>query len=59
MKAKYVQEIYNLVTPTKTNMAMSVKELRAAIDNVFTKNTFESIAADKAKRAKDLQQLKK
>ena len=59
MKAKYVQEIYNLVTPTKTNMAMSAKELRAAIDNVFTKNTFEGIAADKAKRAKDLQQLKK
>ena len=43
MRAKYINEIYNLVTPTKTNMAMSGNELRAAIDDIFSKDMKETI----------------
>ena len=36
MNNKYLSEIYNLVSNTKENKAMSGKELRARINNSFT-----------------------
>ena len=57
MRKKFTNEIYNLVTPTKTNMAMSGKKLRAAIENIFSKNMRATIEAADAKRAQDLHKL--
>ena len=43
MKAKYINEIYNLTTNKSSNRAMSGDELRAVIDDIFSKDMKENI----------------
>ena len=43
MKQKYINEIYNLVTNTDENEAMSGKELRARINVAFINDTREAL----------------
>ena len=58
MKAKYVTEIYNLVTPTKANRARSGIELRVAIDEIFRKGCHEHLDKLEEKiRAEELHKL--